>query len=113
MPIRTLTVKPRSMLELYSFSLFCNSMLNSNGSLGSVVKPMAMPSPVGSTFLQRSCLKELQEEINLFNMWIFSICLFTDSEGSDNPTTSMKKKCRMKDSRRTYLRDLRVPIEFN
>src|SRR5919109_1328185 len=52
-----------------------------------------MPSPVGKTiFFSFAFAKASHDPISLLRISILSICFFTDSEGLDRPTMSMKKK---------------------
>ncbi len=68
-------------------------MLSSSGSSWFSRNPIAMPSPDGKMiFFSLGALKASQEAMSLLRTSIFCICFFTDNEGSDSPTMSMKKK---------------------
>src|SRR5918999_2637024 len=68
-------------------------MASCRGNSGFMKNPIAMPSPVGKTiFFSLAFAKASHNPISLLRISILSICFFTDSEGLDRPTMSMKKK---------------------
>lgn len=93
-PILTRTISAGILLLLYLASLVCNSTASLRGSSGPCRKPIAIPSPVGSTMRVSfgAELNDTQLIILLFRTSIFLIWIIVDIDGSERPTISMKKK---------------------
>ncbi len=93
-PIRSSTLLSLARSLLYLLSPLCTSIARFSGFSGLSSKPIAMPSPVGSTSVVSwsRCLKLSVSSINLLRSMIFRAWSIVVLVGSDAATMSVKNQ---------------------